>query len=763
MIFSGRATAFIALGLSALNLGYAVPAHAQSPAHATKSTEKAAAKPSDKANSTEPKKPQAKLSREEELRAERMRMRGPAVLNFNASGKAIATRDGDLFLESKDGSSVQLTKTSGAEIAPQLTDDSRLVGYVREHALYVMNTDDLKETRLSPAAAEGLGYGEAEFVAQEEMDRFDGFWISPDSQLIVYQETDERQIPVYPIVHQGDTEWNVETHRYPFAGKANAKVRLGVVRTDGGPTKWLTLLPNDGEQYLGRVNWDSPGTFLVELLSRDHKRLKMLRVDAESGSNSVVLSESASDFINLHEDFRLVDAKTGEFVWATEASGFKQLELRSREGQVIRQLTGGPGAVDKVVRFVPERREVWYLGWTDSPLESHLFRVALDGKSPPVRLTKEPGMHSATVAADGESFTDKFSSFSQETTTIEKNRDGEAIEPTPTIEKPADAKSAPKDAEKPADSKSGPRDAEKSADAKPGQGLVENTPGLIDRGTSGAQLIEFKSRDGVTLFGCYYPPKNLKDGQKAPLIVDVYGGPRVQTVTNSWGLVADKTAEKYNAKGIAYWRMDNRGSMRRGKAFEAAIFRNMGDLEVKDQVDGVRHIAKLFPEIDTTRVGITGGSYGGYMTLRALTEAPETFHVGVSFAPVTDWDGYDTCYTERYMETPETNPDGYRRSSVLHRADRIQGKLLLIHGMIDENVHYRHTARMVQSLMAAKKPFELLAVPEGRHGFKRPADAAFAASKTVEFFEKHLLSQVAGQQGQSTNPKPTTTASSPHP
>ena len=667
--------------------------------------------------------PAKKLSREEELRQERMRMRGPGAINFNATGKAIRTENGDLVLLSKDGDRKQLTSTPGAEIAPQLTADSKFVAYVREHALYGMSVDDMKEIRLSPAPADGLGYGEAEFVAQEEMDRFDGFWISPDGSKIVYQETDERHIPVYPIVHQGDAEWNVETHRYPFPGKANANVRLGIVKSAGGETKWLTLLPDEGEQYLARVHWESPKSFLVELLSRDHKKLKMLRVDPENGNAAVVMSESAKDFINLHEEFRIASEKTGDFIWATEESGFKHLQLRSREGQLIRPLSKGPGAVDKIVKFLPEKRELWYSGWDTSPLESHLYRVSLDGGDP-VKLTTEPGMHSTTVADDGSSFTDRYSSFSVASLTIKKNRDGKPIEEPK--EKPAEAKSTKSTA-------------------------VE---GQIDESPSGARLLSFKSRDGVTLYGAYYPPRNLKPGQKAPLLVQVYGGPHVQTVTNTYMMGNDGSAASYNAKGIAVWKMDNRGSSRRGKAFEAAVFRNMGDLEVKDQVDGVRHVARLFPEVDASRVGITGGSYGGYMTLRALTEAPETFHVGVSFAPVTDWDGYDTCYTERYMETPQTNPEGYKNSSVINHADRLKGKLLLIHGMIDENVHYRHTARLVQALMAAGKPFELLAVPEGRHGFRRMADSAFARNKTVQFFETHLL----GQSSATNTPAPTVNA-----
>lgn len=660
-----------------------------------------------------------RLSREEELRRERMRARGDSGSTAPGTGLSVMTVGGDLVLRKAEGEPETLTQTPGAEIAPQLSRDGKMVAYVRDHALYAMNLDDRKERRLSPPPADGLGYGEAEFVAQEEMDRFDGFWIAPDGKTVVYQETDEREIPVYPIVHQGDTEWSVETHRYPFSGKLNAKVRLGVVPAAGGETRWLEPLPNAGEQYLGRVHWVTPKSFLVEWLSRDHKKLNVVKTDSETGKTEVLFTETAPDFINLHEDFRLIDENSGEFLWATEESGFKHLQLRGRDGKVIRNLTSGPGAVDKVLKFIPKLREVWYTAWVESPLESHIFRVSLDG-DPPVRLTKEPGMHDATVADDGLTFVDRYSNFTTPSKSVRRNREGtEAPEPDDGDE------------------------TEKISAKRPRRPNVTSAFSMLDEGGTLSKLVSFESRDGVPLHGCYYPPQNLQPGQKVPLVVMVYGGPHVQTVTNSYRTAADPAVQAYTSKGIAVWKMDNRGSSRRGKAFETAVFKNLGTLEVRDQVDGVRHVAKTFPEVDASRVGITGGSYGGYMTLRALMLAPETFHVGVAFAPVTDWDGYDTCYTERYMETPQTNPEGYRESSVLTQVDKLKGKLLLVHGMIDENVHYRHTARLVQALMAAGKPFDLLAVPQGRHGFRRPADGAFARNRTVEFLSKNLLGDTA--------------------
>ena len=248
----------------------------------------------------------------------------------------------------------------------------------------------------------------------------------------------------------------------------------------------------------------------------------------------------------------------------------------------------------------------------------------------------------------------------------------------------------------------------------------------------------FRGRSGAELYGAYYPPRSAAFGPKAPLVVMLYGGPHVQYVSEVWNLTADLTAQLLAERGFAVWKMDNRGSSRRGLAFESAISRNMGSIEVRDQADGVAFLAGTRPEVDARRVGVTGSSYGGYMTLRCLTEAPEVFRTGVSVAPVTDWDGYDTCYTERYMGTPANNPSGYRTASVLTRVDRIKGDLLIVHGMVDENVHFRHTARLVSALIAADKPFRLLPLPEERHSSRKEEGRKYVSEQLVGFFEASL-------------------------
>ena len=354
--------------------------------------------------------------------------------------------------------------------------------------------------------------------------------------------------------------------------------------------------------------------------------------------------------------------------------------------------------MDSVLALDEKRREVWFTAARESPLEAQVYKVALDdGKV--ARVTSEPGTHRATVAHGGGHFVDTHSSRTQPPITTLRDRSGKVL------------------------------------------AVLDNAnsdPRVANLRLAPPEFTLFRNRDGVTLHGAYYAPKSPALGEKAPLVVIVYGGPHVQTVADHWGITADLTAQYLTERGFAVWKMDNRGSARRGHAFEAALNRNMGGVEVRDQADGVKFVVASWPVVDASRVGITGGSYGGYMTLRALTEAPEVFKAGVAVAPVTDWDGYDTCYTERYMGTPADNPQGYRESSVLAHADRLKGSLLVIHGMLDENVHFRHTARLTTALIGASKPFALLPLPDERHSSRREPDRKFVAERLADFFERAL-------------------------
>jgi dipeptidyl-peptidase-4 len=643
---------------------------------------------------------EANVSPEEALRRERARQVDTGITSVVWAPKAdiaIIPLNNDLYLQRGAGPLERITDNPAPEIDPKPNADGTKVAFVRNKELFVLDLATRKETQLTQGATDVISHGLAEFMAEEEMDRHSGYWWSPDGERIAYQETDERLIPLFSIVHDGAEKPSVETHRYPFPGQANAKVRLGVVSVSGGETLWLDLDQPGREFYLARVTWESAKSLLVQILQRDQTQLSLIRVNARTGQTSLLLEEKSSTWINLHDDLRPV-GDTGEFVWASERSGYKHLELRDKDGDLVRPLTEGDWVVDAVVGLDVKRREVWYTSNEGNPLGSRLYRVSLDGGTRTL-ITPGSGTHRAVVANDGAAFVETISTVETPPVTTLRDRSGRVIQ---TLD-----------------------DAGKD-------------PRLAEISLAPPEFVTLKNRDGVPLHAAYYAPRSRALGEKAPLIVMLYGGPHVQYVTDQWSMTADLRAQYFTQLGFAVWKLDNRGSARRGVAFETAIHRDMGTPEVRDQVDGVKFLLANHPEIDPRRVGVNGRSYGGYMTLRCLTEAPEVFHAGVAEAPVTTWDGYDTCYTERYMSTPEKNPEGYKRSSVLSGVDRLTGKLLIIHGLIDENVHFRHTARLVGALVAAGKPFEIVPMPEERHSSRKAKNRTYEVDRLARFFETAL-------------------------
>jgi dipeptidyl-peptidase-4 len=402
-----------------------------------------------------------------------------------------------------------------------------------------------------------------------------------------------------------------------------------------------------------------------------------------------ILVEKQEPWINLHDDLRFVES-TGEFTWSSERTGYRHLYLYAPDGKLIRQLTRGDWPAEATVALDSKNRQLYFVGWQTTPLERHLFRVSLDGGEPE-RLTSEPGMHGAEVAPDFSSFVDVW--------------DSRDHPPSVTV---------------------------RSLSAQPPQVLHESVNVGLD--LPPPELHSFRASDGTELFAAVYRPPNAT---KAPVIVSVYGGPGPQMVSDSWGQTVDLRAQMLAQNGFVVVKVDNRGSARRGLAFEAPISRAMGQIEVRDQVEGVRWLATL-GFADLSRVGIYGWSYGGYMTLMALLTAPEVFRVGVAGAPVTFFAGYDTAYTEKYMGTPQENTEGYRRGSPLTYVDRLSGKLLVIHGMIDENVHFRHTARLMQALIDGGKPFETLLYPNERHMPRSERDRIDLERRVLDFFQRNL-------------------------
>ena len=636
------------------------------------------------------------VSREEALRRERQRVRETGITDYIWAEKAnvmLLPLRGELYRWA-DGKLEHVA--GGGVIDPKITRDGRRIFFVRDGDVWML--EEGRERRLTarpPNATNGL----AEFVAQEELDRMSGYWPSPDGNLVAFAQVDESHIPIYPIVHQGKPELEIEEHRYPFAGAENARVKLAVVAADTGKTTFMDLGIEEG--YIARVDWHPDGRLFVQWLSRDWHQLELLAYDVTSGAGRGIVLERQEPWVNLHDDLRFIEA-TGEFTWSSERSGFAHLYLYAADGALIRPLTHGEWPAEATVALDEKERHLYFVGWQDSPLERHLFRVSLDGGAPE-RLTREPGVHGAGVAPDFSSFVDVWDSVTTPPSVTVRSMSGQSR-------------------------------------------VVIQPPASLDLDLPPPELRQFKSSDGTDLYAAVYrPPKNLPPplrgrvgvGGAPPLIVEVYGGPGFQMVNNSWSETVDMRAQMLAQHGFVVLKVDNRGSSRRGLAFEAPIYRNGGEAELRDQVEGVRWLTGL-GEADPSRVGIYGWSYGGYMTLIAMLKAPDVFKVGISGAPVTFHQGYDTAYTEKYMATPQTNPKGYKNASPLTYASQLEGKLMLVHGMIDENVHFRHTARMMQALIDAGKPFETLLYPNDRHSPRSERDRADMERRILEFFEKNL-------------------------
>ena len=645
------------------------------------------------------------LSIEEQLLRQRQRQLGQGIVRYSWAD----SRDTDTILIPaqsgvyiKDGSDAParlvLSGDGGPIQDPQLSPDGSQVAYVMDSEVYAAPTSGGEPRQLtSGARGTGRTHGLAEYIAQEEMHRLHGFWWSRDGSQIAFEEVDETHIPVYRIVHQGrdDTgESAQEDHRYPFAGEPNARVRLGVASASGGDPVWMDL-GDDEDIYLARVDWMPDGSLCAQLQNREQTRLDLVRFDTSTGQGVTLLTESSDVWINLHTMFRpLAD---GRFIWASERSGFRHLYLYDGEGKLVRQLTDGNWAIDSLSGVDQDAGLVYFTGTKDGATECHLYSVTLeDGHLS--RLTQEAGTHSVTLDHDFSRFVDVFSDTSTPPTiTLRSLGDGSALH---TIHSTDD-----------------PRVEELSL-----------TP---------PELVTIESRDGETLHGALYRPAPEFGDGPYPTVIYVYGGPHAQVVDNHWSMTCSMRQQYLRSQGYLVFCLDNRGSARRGLAFEGVIKHKMGDIEVRDQVDGVRWLVDS-GLADPDRVGVYGWSYGGYMTLMCLMQASNVFRMGVAGAPVVHWDGYDTHYTERYMGTPQSNPDGYEASSALTHVDGLEGDLLIVHGLIDENVHFRHTARLINALIKARKPYEFLMFPDERHMPRSQADRIYMEERITDFFERNL-------------------------
>ena len=629
------------------------------------------------------------LSREEELRRERQRKRIAGITAYDWAEKApvmVLPLGGDVYLRDEAGELRSLTDSDEAEIDPKICADGSKVAFARGRELFVVDTKSGQERALTQGAPEGVTRGQSDFNAQEEFAEPSGFWWAPGCDRIAFVEVDERGVDAIPIFGYRE-KTDLQHLKYPRAGRENPKVRLGIVEVASGRVSYVKMPAGFDDFYLGRVVFGEDGTLFFQRLSRDQSRLALAAV--KNGEARHLFEESVPSWIDFSE---MRPLPNGELLWlGTAKDGHRHLDRRSATGEVVATLTSGDFDVFAIAGIDVEARQVFFVSNESAVLDRQLYRVGFDGGERE-RLTSEPGVHEIEGHRPGQGLVDVHSALDRLPQAVIRDGEGAVVGEIPV-----------------------PRD-----------------PDLDSLGLEPVELVELGE---PTLHGALLRPKNAEPGRRYPAIVMVYGGPGVQTIVNEynprllWQHLADR--------GFVVFQLDNRGSKGRGHAFESPIHKDLGRVELEDQLKGVAHLRSL-DFVDPERIGIYGHSYGGYMAAMAILKHPDIFRVAVAGSPVTDWALYDTGYTERYMQTPERNPKGYAASSLVPLAENLRGKLFLIHALMDENVHFEHTAKLIDALVAADKDFDLLVFPGERHGYRSPKARQYAYRRVVDYFIEHL-------------------------
>ncbi|MCY0877800.1 MAG: prolyl oligopeptidase family serine peptidase [Firmicutes bacterium] len=633
----------------------------------------------------------------EEMRRQRARWAWGGITSYQwCHSKLLIPYAGRVYVKEGDGDLRRLPVADEVLTPRWAPDGNRIFGVINGNLVSIA-VDSGKVCSLTTTAEPGVSYGLAEYVAQEELDRQVGFWLSPQGRTVILTEVDERHIPEFPLVHWGGDTVRTEVHRYPFVGQANAKVRLGLSPTDGPSDQchWLDL--DLSHRYLLDVLWVTEDTFLVLTLSRDQRHLAWDRYDVRGEYGGRVYEERVASYW-INRPGRSYVSPKGGLLTTSERTGRRRLLIVSEDGEIYDEQAPENDAVVLDILAVNWETTTAYV-WMTRQRALERTIAAIDWSHHRMRdLTPEPGWHQGVVAPLGKGWVDQVSSW-------------DVSPATRWIEAPH--ASAPSYLIKPSEVR---REA---------LGLVRPT------------AFEVPVEPSLTLNAILYEPVSPPPPGGWPLVVFVYAGPHAQMVTAHWDETVDLPAQALAQRGFAVLKADSRGSANRGVDFERWLFRRFGQVELDDQVRAVHYVTAHWP-VNPGRVGIFGWSYGGYMTIRALLMAPEIFRVGVAGAPVTDFRWYDTAYTERYLETPETNPDGYAATSLIDKVERLQGKLLLIHGLVDENVHFRHTARLIQALVDAGKDFDLILLPESRHMVQGLTNLVYRTRRTLSYFEEYL-------------------------
>ncbi len=645
------------------------------------------------------------LSEEEKARRQRQRIKNSGIIDYfwNEQGTVLLfPLGGDIYIKPLDGAVKRLTNTASFETDIKFSPNGGYVSFIRDRDLFVVNVATGREQRLTTGANADIAHGVADFAAQEELSRFTGYWWSPDETQVAFTRIDESPVGVFDRYElKSDGSVTTLKQRYPAAGTPNAIVELGVVKIASGEIRWIDLGENK-DIYLARVNWMEDNRHLTfQRLQRNQQTLELMSADMQTGQQTRLLVEESDVWINLHKDFYSLE-NSAHFVWSSERSGFRHLYLYNNDGTEVGALTAGDWVVSKIVNVDEAENKVYFLGFKDNTFERHLYSASLQGDPDSItRVSQQVGWHKVEMGDDRSLYLDTFSS--------------QDVPPQLALRKVKDDQLV------------------SYINANP----LDKTHPYFQYlgGHSRSEFGQILAADGVTKldYRLLLPPE-MKAGEKYPAILAPYGGPHGHRVQNNFHVDINQLLSR---NGFVVMIVDGRGSYDRGQAFEAGIKHAMGTVEVEDQIAAAKFL-QAQDYINPERIGFHGWSYGGYMALMMMAKAPDLIKVGFAGAPVTDWRLYDTAYTERYLGMPDAPGEVYENSSVFKYLPGIKGKLMLVHGMADDNVFFDHSVKLIAAMQKNGVQFDLMTYPGQKHSFIGEDVKIHLANLQVSYFLEHL-------------------------
>jgi len=601
----------------------------------------------------------------------------------------IAAQTATRIVDTKNG--------SGAD--PKFSPDAKSISYLRDHNLYVASVKNGSESNLTRTEGDTLLNGEVDWVYLEELDVRSNYFWSPDSQRIAYLQADEAKVPEYPLTNLSGVHATVDMQRYPQPGDPNPTVRIGIVSANGSKTKWLDIPQSPGNDYIPRFGWIDSKSLYVEVVTRDQKHMNLYLADASSGKARLILDDYDSKYLDTNYDITFLD--NTRFITKSWRDGHTHLYLhtldpKAQQAALTSRLTQGNFEVGQFLGFDPASKKIFYLSNESNPLEDSLWSMNLDGTHQQ-QLTTTSGTHFISFAPDFKHYVDM---------------NGASL--TPYTLSFCDL-------------------------AKTCTSLFQpHTLASLGYTPNPSQSLQLKAADKITtLYASLTLPANVPAGEKIPLILNPYGGPHEQSVRNAWGGSAQLFDQLLAQHGFATLYVDNRGMGGRGRDFEQAAYENFGPVQLEDQLTALGQVLAKYPQLDANRIGFWGWSWGGTFTLYAM-EHSDRFKAGISVAPVTDWRLYDSIYTERYLGLPTGNAKVYEADATTKSAAQLKGKLLLIHGTGDDNVHVANSLQQQQAFIDAQIPFDLELYPNKTHSIAGYTARVNLFNHVLQYFETNL-------------------------